>query len=249
MTQPADETTAPADQGDAAPTQRTADASDAGAFTTDARDPADDERTPLPETPPPPGVYEAKAGSYFRNVRYGLFAALLLAGAWFLYDGFVKWPEDTRQYRTLQAQIDEAERDNDVERKAELSELQRDYKEHSDNDILLQKVLGLALPPIAVLLLARWLYISRGRLRLDESDTLHAPGHPPIPASAVTEVDDTTWDRKGISRVAYAAGGRTGRVKLDDFVYEAGPVRRIHDRLVHVIEQDAGGRAAGGPAV
>ena len=31
----------------------------------------------------------------------------------------------------------------------------------------------------------RWLYISRGEIRLDEADTLHAPGHGAVPLAAV----------------------------------------------------------------
>ena len=52
-------------------------------------------------------------------------------------------------------------------------------KEHSPNDIRLQKVLAYALPPLGIALLAWALYNSRGAYRLS-AGTLSVPGHPPI---------------------------------------------------------------------
>ena len=185
---------------------------------------------------PPPGTYVARAGRYFRNVRYIIFAAAFGAGLWFLYDGFVGWPAERAEFHRLDAEVKAAQERG--EPYDHLLEQQKQYKDHNDASILLQKILGLSLPPLAVLLLIRWLYISRGEIRMDDGDTLHAPGHPPIPASAVTEIDDSLWDRKGIAYVDYTIpGGESGQVRLDDFVYERPPVDAIHDRLVYLLSQ------------
>ena len=86
-----------------------------------------------------------------------------------------------------------------------------------------------------LLALVRWLYISRGTIRLDGSDTLHAPGHPAVPVSTITEINDDLWERKGISYISYeGAEGTAGEIKLDDFVYERKPIDQIHDRLRHL---------------
>ena len=130
----------------------------------------------------------------------------------------------------------------DTVRAAEVQKLRNDegVQDHTDTDILLQRGLGFLLPPLGILLLARWLYISRGQVRLDPSDTLHAPGHPPVPASAITAVDDALWERKGIAYVRYdLPGGAGGTVKLDDFVYDRKPIDAIHDRLKHVVRPGA----------
>lgn len=193
--------------------------------------------------PPPSGPFEAKAGSYFRNVRYVIAAAIVLMGAYFAYDGWVGYPDDNANFQRLQQLADEAQERGETAKRAEFLDQQRDYKEHSDFDILLQKLLGVTLPPLGIALLVRWLYISRGRIRLDEGDVLHLPGHPPIPASSVTKVDDRLWDRKGISRISYRADGRDGTAKLDDFVYERKPIDAIHDRLLYL---SAGGDATPG---
>ncbi len=187
---------------------------------------------------PPPGPHVARAGRYFRNVRYIIFLAAFGAGLWFLYDGFVGYPFERGEYRRLQAEIEDAQlRGESID---ELAKAQRVYDDHSDADILLQKILGFALPPLALLMLIRWLYISRGTIRMDEHDTLHVPGHPPIPASAVKEMDDALWDRKGISYVEYrGTGGDSEFAKLDDFVYERAPIDAIHDRLAYLVKQRA----------
>ena len=195
--------------------------------------PTDD--SPPADAPPPPGPHAARAGSYYRNVRYVIFALILGLGLYFLYDGFVGYPAENAEYDRVQAELADATAYGETDRKIELAEELRGLDNHSDEDIFLQKLLGFLLPPVAILLLARWLRISRGEIRLDEDDTLHAPGHPPIPADRITAIDDGRWDRKGISHVAYdLADGRAGSVKLDDFVYDRGPVDRIHDRLVHL---------------
>ena len=153
-----------------------------------------------------------------------------------LYDGFIGYPRERDAFRRLDAEIKAAQ-----ERGAPYDHLldeQKRYKNHNDASIMLQRGLGFALPPLALLMLIRWLYISRGEIRIDDDDTLHAPGHPPIPAAAVTAIDDDLWDRKGIAYVEYELpGGASGTVRLDDFVYERPPVDAIHDRLAHRLSQ------------
>ena len=200
-------------------------------------DEADAPREPLPDAPPSPGPYEAKAGTYFRNVRYGLFVLIFGYGLLSIYHGFVTWPRDTAEYDRLAVLIQQADQRQDKEEVARLTTEQEQHPSHDAGGILFNRIFGVVLPPAAVLLLARWLYISRGRIRLDADDTLHVPGEEPIPAASVTEIDDTRWDRKGITHVAFdRGGGDAGRVKLDDFVYEGRPVKHIHDRLVYRLE-------------
>lgn len=189
----------------------------------------------------PPGPYAARAGSYFRNVRYVIVLALLVVGGWFLYDGFVKWPAEQAKYRELAEGIKQANAIGDSSMAADLTEQQKQYDAHEGWDIPSNRVLGFLLPPVGIILLIYWLRMSRGEIRLDETDVLHIPGHPQVKADEVTEIDDELWDRKGISYIKYAtAGGETGTVKLDDFVYERGPVDKIHDRLAYLLDQRQG---------
>src|SRR5687767_3087471 len=114
---------------------------------------------------PPAGPHVARAGRYFRNVRYIIFLAAFLAGLYFLYDGFVDWPHEQREYRRLQAEITAAQEKG--EPFEHLRSEQAELHDRSDSDILIQRVLGLTLPPLA-LLLVRWWFIIRGGVRLVE---------------------------------------------------------------------------------
>jgi hypothetical protein len=197
----------------------------------------DDAVAPAAPAEPPAGPHVAKAGSYFRNVRYVIFVAILAMGAWFLYDGFVTYPEENAQYERLSQEAETARIES---RTADMVEIQEEMKDlgidgpeepHSNLDLLTQRVLGIALPPIGILLLIRWLYISRGEIKLDGNDVLHAPGHPAVPVNRVKDVDSSQWDRKGIAYIHYDVDGKSSTIKLDDFVYDRGPIDAIYERL------------------
>lgn len=189
----------------------------------------------LPQTTPAEIV--ARAGSYYRRTRYIMALLLIAGGAWFGYDGFVGYPRENQQLREINSQLAEAQRSQDNQRIRELSDQQKKFKRHSgelahsDMDILIQKVLCFALPPIGLLLLFWTFYNSRGAYRLADQ-TLHAPGHPPVPVDAIRKIDKRKWDRKGIAYLAYElSGGKSGTIKLDDFVYDRGPTDAILSQI------------------
>ena len=64
---------------------------------------------------------------------------------------------------------------------------------------------------------------------------LSVPGHPPVPLAAVTSVDHRLWKKKGIAFVHYAVAGKTGRLTLDDFVYQQLPMDAIYDRVMGTV--------------
>jgi hypothetical protein len=193
----------------------------------------------------------ARAGRYFRNARYLIVAAALAVGFWFGHDGWINWPAENAKIAQLEKQQEDARsRKDDAEADRLAGDLKR-YSFHSDMDLLLQKVLAIALPVLGLSYLVYTLYRSRGEIRL-ASDVLYVPGHPPIGASIITRIDDRAWDRKGISRVYYQLEGKSeSRVVLDDFVYEHKPIRAMHDRLVTLVSAEDEEQAMGsgsGPA-
>lgn len=158
----------------------------------------------------------ARAGSYYRYTRYAFAALILGFGIAFLRDGYHRYPKHNELHR-LHVQDPEKYPD--------------DYPVHSETDIQFQKVLGIILPPAAVALLAWTLYRSRGAYRL-AGDVLHVPGHPPVPLDAVTQIDLSKWDRKGIAHLSYELpAGPKGTLTLDDFIYDRPPTDRILDAV------------------
>jgi hypothetical protein len=173
-----------------------------------------------PASTEPGGDIVARGDSWFRLKWVGMGLIFLVAGGgWFLYDGFVGWP------RANEELIAKAKSENRPIPEKSL---------HSDTDIALQKVIGFGVIPVALLIAFRGLYGTRGEYRLS-GNTLHVPGHPPVPLDAVRAIDQTKWDRKGIAYIDYELNGKTGRLKLDDFMYQREPTDQIHDRIVAAV--------------
>ncbi len=177
---------------------------------TDYATPADF-RSPTGE--PPPGPIVATASGEYRLKRIALVVLLFGYGLYSCYDGFYRYPRDNAAARARGLTV----------------------MPHPAYDVPFNEIFGLALPPLALLLLARSLYASRGQYRLD-GDVLAVPGHPPVPLAAVTSVDRGKWDRKGIAQIDYQLpGGPAGRATLDDFLYQRQPTDWIFDRVLAAV--------------
>jgi hypothetical protein len=186
------------------------------------------------------GPIVARYGSYYRNMRYIMTTLIVAFGFWFMYDGFVGYPEHNRKYAEIEARRSAAENSGDnVAQATAAEELRKHGTKKTNTDIALQKILGFSLPPLGIAYLLSVLYRSRGEYRL-EGDTLHVPGHGAVPLATVTEVDNRLWERKGIATVRYGGGG-TRLFKLDDFVYDAKPIRAIHERLMKQVSPETAG--------
>lgn len=172
------------------------------------------------------GPVIARPGRYYRNARYIMVALVIGFGIYFLYDGFVGYPAKNDAER--------AKPENINERGEFIGKLP-----YSEWDILLQKVLGFALPPVGVAYLAFILYRSRGEYRMDGT-TITIPGHPPFDLDDVTSLDRKLWDRKGIAKVTYQTpDGKTGTATLDDFIYDRKPTDQIYDAIVASLKDRA----------
>lgn len=171
----------------------------------------------------------ARAGQYYRNVRYILTVGAIAGGGWFAYDGWVHWPQMNAEYDRLEQEHQRGGTGDEKSFKAIIED--KGLSKHNDKAILFQKVLAVTLPIGGLWLLISMLYKSRGEYRFD-GKTLHVPGHPPIDVDAISAIDRAKWDRKGIAYVEYATpAGGIGRAKLDDFLYDRGPTDDIFDEI------------------
>lgn len=174
--------------------------------------------TAPPASLPNDGPIVARASRSYR-VKWLVMGVVLLGGSgWFVYDGFVGYEASNEKAR--QEAIDAG--------KAAPEKL------HSETDIRLQRIIGAGLIPAGLFVLFWAMYSSRGEYRL-AGDILHVPGHPPVPMNAIRAIDQTQWDRKGIARIDYDVNGSTGRLKLDDYIYERGPTDKIHEHILAAV--------------
>jgi hypothetical protein len=201
----------------------------------------------LPETVPPAQPIVARAGRYYRNARYIMVLGILAMGAWFAYDGFINWPAQNRKLDPIEAELKGQPNET---RRVELEQERKligDRK--TDTSIMLNRVLAFALPVVGVAYAAFFLRRSRGEIRL-ENDTLHVPGHPPVPIDAIRTVDESLWKKKGIALLTYDTGydtgPATGTIRLDDFIYQQTPVDQIFELIQKRRSPGGGGTGVGG---
>ena len=157
----------------------------------------------------------ARAGSYYRKARYLICLVVLAAGLWFGYDGWIGYPNEAAAFEKLPP-----------EKQALV------VKPKTALDIRIQRVLAIGLVPLSPLLLAFFIYRSRGAYRL-VGQTLSVPGHPPLTFDRIVEIDMSESARKGIAYVEYRLTDtrKTGRLTLDDFVYEQEATDQIVARI------------------
>jgi len=186
------------------------------------------------------GPVVARAGTYYRRTRYIMFVVLFGYGIWSIYDGFVGWPKHNEEYNRIQSRVDEADRAGNDKLKVDTQEeLRKHGEKKSDFNITFNRVVACALPPLSVLMLLYVLRSSRGEIRM-ENQTLFAPGHPPVPFGAIREVDTRLWDRKGIAYVTYSLeSGQSGKITLDDFIYDRPPIDKIYDTIMAYLKGDS----------
>jgi hypothetical protein len=180
--------------------------------------------TPAPAS----GDIVARAGRYYRNTRYLMFLMILGFGIAFLYDGFYRYPKQNAELASLESEQKRATTD---EEKRRLAVEIKKHEYHNDTSLLIQKLLGFALPPLAIALLAWSLHRSRGEYRLSGTK-LSVPGHPTVDLDEIKSVNNDLWDRKGIVWLKYeTAKGEQGEIVLDDFIYDRPPTDQIYDRI------------------
>jgi hypothetical protein len=185
---------------------------------------------PSASKPVSTGDIIARPASYYRNTRYLMTIMFIAMGAWFGYDGFVRYPAENARIEQLERIMDTADKKSPEYDRA-TTERQK-LKLHTDTDLLLQRALAFLLPPAGLAILFWAHYNSRGVLRLS-GQTLHVPGHPPVPFSTIRSVDKGLWDRKGIAYVEYLLPNSVEKktVKLDDFIYDRSPTDAIYKAI------------------
>lgn len=185
---------------------------------------------PTQSQPTPTGDIIARPASYYRNTRYLMTVMFVAMGVWFCYDGFVRYPAENARIREIETKIDTLDKKSDEYDR--LTTERQKLKQHSDTDLMIQRALAFLLPPAGLAILFWAHYNSRGVLRLS-GQTLHVPGHPPVPFSAIRAVDKGLWERKGIAYIEYLLPNSVEKntIKLDDFIYDRSPTDAIYKAI------------------
>ncbi len=197
----------------------------------------------------------------------GYIARLLLISGmcsvmsgWFLYDGYVTYPEENRVYETWKqfkdekgeeanseswnARIEEAKAaDNAADPFFDMPKMPATADHmgtaRTETDILTQKLLGYGLLPLALLSTGYMLLFLRRWIAADE-EAITAWGGVRIPYEAIAELDKTRWRSKGIANVVYEDGEAQikKRLTLDDWKFQQAPTQEILRKIESKIDEE-----------
>ncbi len=192
--------------------------------------------------------------------RVALLATMFLAfSAWFLYDGYVKYPREHEVAMAFeQFEKQGISRDKLVAEwnahaqtsgypTLDITDTEsRPGKKHADMDMLTQKGLGFALLPLGLLfgfsvvrLFGRWIAV-------DENGLTTSWGKK-IAFDEITKLNKERWKTKGIAVVHYKNAGATAesRLVLDDWKYNRPATKIIVEAVqAHLTPEQITGDAA-----
>ncbi|MCC7408268.1 MAG: hypothetical protein IT442_09360 [Phycisphaeraceae bacterium] len=163
-----------------------------------------------------------------------LTLACLAGSAWFLHDGYVAYP---RQNQMLEAylKIQQTYPDNQDLVTSEWQNVAEQHgwpvsfsgpapgKARSNNDILVQRVLGFALLPLAAWIGLALLSHAKRWVAL-ENNVLSTSRGRRFDLTQIVRLDERRWQSKGIA-IVHDQQGR--RIVLDDWKYDREPTTKI----------------------
>jgi hypothetical protein len=175
-------------------------------------------------------IAEPDAGYRWKHLIVSI--AMIAAGMWFAYDGWIKWPAENARIAQVQKEKEAARAAGDSVKDEALAKELQDLSYHGPWDLFFQKFLAFTLPAFGLFWGAWTLKDTRGALRMS-GNTLQVPGHPPITVDDIRRIDKRKWDRKGIAYLHYEVGQppTAGVLKLDDFAYERKPTDEMLERI------------------
>ncbi|MBX2850901.1 MAG: hypothetical protein KTR15_04045 [Phycisphaeraceae bacterium] len=177
----------------------------------------------------------------YRNRLLLIAVGALFYAALCVYDAKIKYPDQIEAREALEDLKVKSPSDW-KDRWPEVAEANgwdptKEPKERSQGDIATQWWQFAVVFPIGTYCLISVLIWSRRSIGIDET-RFYAYGGAEVPFEAITRIDASRWDRKGIARVYYNAGEIEKSVLIDDFKFERQPTDEIFKRLKEAVGED-----------
>jgi hypothetical protein len=170
----------------------------------------------------------ARISKEWRRRMLFMFFMIFGIAAWFLYDGYILWPDEAQrhvEYLEIKDTLIEAgdavvEESTSVRLAWERHAREMDYrrnipKERMDDDIREQRVIGWAMI-IGALLYGVWIAWNHTRQVSAEGDIVIGASGERVDINLITAIDRKKWKDKGIAYGIYEEGGKRRRLCLDE---------------------------------
>jgi hypothetical protein len=165
-------------------------------------------------------------------------------GLWCLYDGLVAYPANLERAKVYHVEMAELGEEREA---AWLERTQTegwpipipDKPDKIEGEIVTQFVqigivLAIGIPMLLKYLLARGTYVAA-----DDDAIRPSWRRDPIPFSAITKIDKTRWEAKGIAKLTYTTDGGERAFTLDDFKFARAEMAQIMARAERDLPDNA----------
>jgi hypothetical protein len=161
---------------------------------------------------------------------------LILFGAWFFWDGAVRYPRTNERYTAWREHRDSG-RSGDWPAFAQSRGWSTQPPEHpyTEAQILGQYVYGSLAALSGLLVLIYWLQQINRVLQMDD-EAVTSPAGTRVPFSAIVGLGLKKWDAKGIATVRYELNGRQGQFLVDDYKFDPAPCRAVVEEIKRRLE-------------
>ena len=170
----------------------------------------------------------ARISKEWRRRMLFMFFMIFGIAAWFLYDGYILWPDEAQrhvEYLEIKDTLIEAgdavdEESTSVRLAWERHAREMDYrrnipKERMDDDIREQRVIGWVMI-IGALLYGVWIAWNHTRQVSAEGDIVIGASGERVDINSIKAIDRKKWKDKGIAYGIYEEGGKQRRLCLDE---------------------------------
>ena len=189
-----------------------------------------------PFTPPREPIRTTISGGWlWRPIVIGL--ALLVWTGLCIKDGFFTYPADNAAHAEL-VEFQDANPDWRTEWAAYAAERglptePNDIEPHAEWNIATQYIMAVICLPLGLFALYHGLSHVGRYVEADAEGVRDKRGRGGRWGD-LAEIDDSRWDRKGISKLSFSPGyrGDTDRVVLDDWKFDRDPTKAIHELAV-----------------
>ena len=174
----------------------------------------------------------ARVSKKWRQRMLCMFFLIFGIAAWFLYDGYILWPDEARRHAEyLEIKDTLIEAGDAVDKKStsvrlawerharEMGYRRNIPKERMDGDIREQRVIGWAMMIVA-LLHGVWIAWNHTRQISAEGDIVIGASGERVDIDSITAIDRKKWKNKGIAYGIYGEGGKQRRLCLDEHKFK-----------------------------